>query len=119
MRRSVLLALAACALHAAVIRGSVVENQTGLPLARTLVTVEPVAGTSGPPRSVRSNVYGTFQFPPLHAGKYLVSASRTGFATIQYGQKQWKSAGVPVVVAEDDSPLLNIRLPRFGAITEP
>ena len=117
MRQSALLALAACALHAAIIRGTVVENQTGRPLARTLVTLVPVAGTSGPPRSVRSNLYGTFQFPPLRAGKYVVSASRTGFATIQYGQKQWKSAGVPVVVAEDDSPLLNIRLPRFGAIT--
>ena len=108
--------LAAGALHAAVIRGVVVENQTGRPLARALVTVQPVAGTAGAPLSVRTNVYGAFEFPPLAAGAYLVTASRRAFATLQYGQKRWKSAGVPVVLDEAGTATLSLRLPRFGAI---
>jgi hypothetical protein len=117
MWKCLLLALAAGALDAAVIRGTVVENQTGHPLARALVALQPVAGTSGQPQTVRTSLYGTFQFAPVPAGAYLVSASRAGFASVQYGQKQWKSAGVPIQVGESDSPHLSMRLPRFATIT--
>jgi len=116
MPRWLLLSLAAVALQAAMIRGVVVENQTGRPLARALVTVQPVAGTPGAPISVRTNVYGAFEFPPLAPGAYLVTASRRAFATLQYGQKRWKAAGVPVVLDEAASATLSLRLPRFGSI---
>jgi hypothetical protein len=117
MRKCLILLFAASAIHAAAIQGTVVENQTGHPLARSLVALEPVAGTPGAPLSVRTNAYGGFKFSLLPAGAYLITASRTGFASVQYGQKQWKSSGVPVVVSDDDSPALTIRLPRFGSIT--
>jgi hypothetical protein len=117
MWKCLLLALASGAVDAAVIRGTVVENQSGHPLARTLVALQPVAGTAGQPQSVRTNLYGTFQFAPVPAGSYLVSASRAGFASVQYGQKQWKSSGIPIQVGENDSPHLSMRLQRFGAIT--
>ena len=111
------LALATVALQAAVIQGIVVENQTSRPVARATVMLEPVTGGSGPRRSIRTNTNGFFSFTALSAGAYLLTASRTGFVTVQYGQKRWKSAGVPVVVAENDSPTLAIRIPHFGAIT--
>ncbi len=117
MWKCLLLAMFAEALHGAVIRGTVVENQSGRQLARALVTLEPWAGTNGPPRSVRTNIRGVFQFPPVPAGTYVLTAAKTGFASFQYGQKRWKSAGIPVVASDDDSPLFTIRLPRFGAIT--
>ncbi len=116
MPKWLFLALAAGALRAAVIRGVVVEHQTGRPLARTLVTVQPVAGTAGVPVSVRTNVYGAFEFPPLAAGAYLVTASRRSFAPLQYGQKRWKAAGVPVVLEAAGSAVLSLRLQRFGSI---
>jgi len=116
MPKWLLLSLAAGALQAAVIRGVVVENQTGRPLARALVTVQPVAGTAGAPLSVRTNVYGAFEFPPLAPGAYLVTASRRAFATLQYGQKRWKAAGVPVILDEAGTVALSLRLPRFGSI---
>jgi protocatechuate 3,4-dioxygenase beta subunit len=116
MAKWLLPVLATSALHAAIIRGMVVEHQSGKPLARALVVVQPVAGTQGPMQAVRTSVYGTFEFAPMPGGAYLVTASRRGFATVEYGQKQWRSAGVPIVLEEAASTALNIRLPRFGAI---
>jgi len=116
MRKWWLAALAAGALQAAVVRGVVVEHQTGKPLARTLVVLQPVAGTQGATQSARSNTYGAFEFQALAGGAYLVSASRRSFAPAQYGQKRWKGSGIPVVLEEAGSTTLNIRLQRFGSI---
>jgi hypothetical protein len=117
MRKWLLSALAAGALHAAVIRGVVVEHQTGKPLSRAVVTLKAVSGTAGGSLSVRTNVSGIFDFPPVPGGAYIVSASRRNFGTIQYGQKDWRSAGAPVVIDETASAFLNIRLPRLGVIS--
>ena len=117
MRTLLILTLAAGSLQAAVIKGTVVENQTGHLVARATVVLEALSGGSVPKRSVRTNAYGSFEFAELPAGDYLLTASRTGFATAQYGQKHWKSAGVPIAVAEDDTSALVIRLPHYGAIT--
>jgi Carboxypeptidase regulatory-like domain len=109
-----IFALTAGMLHAAVIRGNVVENQTGHPLDRAVVTIEGVgAGT----QSLRTNPYGVFEFPGLPAGKYVISAARLAFAPVQYGQKHWHSSGMPISVAEGDTASLTIRMPRYGAIT--
>jgi hypothetical protein len=116
MRLVFLLAFAAT-LHAAAIRGVVVEHSTGHPLARALVVVQPIAGTNSAPQSVRTGVNGAFEIGPLAAGAYLVLASRRAFAPTQYGQKQWKSAGTPVVLEENAATFLTIRLQRFGAIS--
>ncbi|HEV2448113.1 MAG TPA: carboxypeptidase-like regulatory domain-containing protein [Candidatus Sulfopaludibacter sp.] len=117
MRRSLICALAAGALHAAVVRGVVVEHQTGKPLSRVVVTLRPLGGTPAGVQTVRTNVSGVFDFPPVPGGSYIVSAARRNFFTIQYGQKDWRSAGAPVVINETESAFLNIRLPRLGVIT--
>jgi hypothetical protein len=103
--------------HAATLRGAVVDNQSGRPLARSLVVIQPVAGTAGTVQSTRTNSYGAFEFPPLPAGGYLLSASRRGFAPVKYGQKRWKGSGIPVVLADTTVAILSIRLPRFGSIS--
>ena len=117
MRKWLILTLLAESLHAATIRGTVVENQTGHPLARATVLVEPVAGSPGTRMSARTNRFGTFEFAGVPAGAYLIEASRAAFDTAQWGQKRWNSSGTPLVVAESDTPFLTIRLPRFGSIT--
>ena len=120
MRTLLLLAAAGLASlpsgPAATIRGAVLENLSGHPLMRTLVVITPVAGGAGTTLSTRTNRYGTFEFPPVPAGAYLVSAARPGFAPMQYGQKEWRAAGVPVILSETDDTFLNIRMKRFGAI---
>src|SRR5271157_4105158 len=117
MKKCLLAVLTASALHAAILRGTVVERQTGKALARALVAVHPVAGTAGATEAVRANSYGVFEFPPMPAGAYLVTIYRKGFAPLQYGQKEWKSAGTPVVLQEGEETSLRVVLPRFGAIT--
>lgn len=116
MRSVLLLALAASALQAAVVRGAVVENMTGRPLARARVTLAPVPGSPGPTLTVRTNLNGSFEFAALPAGTYLVSAARAGFAPVEFGQKEFHSAGLPVVLEDSTPAFLEIRMKRFGAI---
>jgi hypothetical protein len=114
--RIALLLVSCIAARAAVIRGVVVEDAGGLPLARSLVVVQPIAGTDAAAQSVRSNDDGRFEFASLPPGAYLVLASRRGFAPVQYGQKQWKGSGVPLVLDDAGAASLEIRLQRFGSI---
>jgi protocatechuate 3,4-dioxygenase beta subunit len=108
--------LAAFTLHAATIRGTVVENQSGYPLARATVTVETV-GYGAAPQSVQTNVSGIFEFAALPAGTYRISAAKTAFAPVNYGQKRWYSPAMAIPLAADDTASLTIRMPRYGAIT--
>lgn len=112
-----LITLAVLPLSGAVIRGVVVEHQTGRVLSRAVVSLQPLSGTPGEGRSIGTNNVGQFEFDALAAGAYVIKASRRGFMPMEYGQKQWNSAGVPVAVAADASPFLNIRLPRYPGIT--
>jgi hypothetical protein len=104
------------ALHSAAIRGTVVESQTGYPIARATVTVE-AAAAGFEPRSVRTNLSGIFELAALPAGTYRISAAKQGFAPVQYGQKRWFSPGMPIGLAEGDTADLAIRMPRYGAIS--
>src|SRR3954467_862493 len=120
MRKWLLLILfltAAGALNAAIIKGAVVENQSGKPLARTLISVQPVPGSPGPTLSARTTTYGTFEFANLPKGSYLLHAARRGFMPVQYGQKNWRAAGTPIVLEEDQSTFLYVRMPRFASIS--
>ena len=116
-RLLVLVAAISPALPAAALRGTVVEAQSGKPLARALVVVQPVAGGGGATQSVRTDVNGVFEFRSLAAGSYFVTASRRAFAPLQYGQKGWKSSGLPVALQDAAETILKIPLPRYGAIT--
>ena len=98
MRKWLVFLLAGGVLQAAIIKGSVAENQTGKALARTLVSIQPLPGSAGPTGTVRTNSYGMFEFIDLPAGAYLIQAARRGFMPAQYGQKNWRAAGQPVVL---------------------
>src|SRR5690348_2842692 len=104
---------------AATIQGNVVEHLSGRPLARALVKLTAVGPRgAGGAVEARANTTGQFRFLNLSAGAYLLSASRNGFATLQYGQKNWKSAGAPIFLPEPDSNFTaELRLHRLGAIT--
>jgi protocatechuate 3,4-dioxygenase beta subunit len=114
--RCLLLALACASLHAATIRGTVVEKQSGKPLARALIVVQPVSGSKGATVSARTNPSGIFEFPALAAGSYLVTASKIGFDKVEYGQKSWFSAGTPLMLEESSEASMKLALPHFGAI---
>jgi hypothetical protein len=65
---------------------------------------------------MRTNTWGTFEFSGLPGGAFIVSAARRGFPPVQYGQKNWRAAGLPVVLAEDQSTFITVRMPRYGGI---
>ena len=112
-----LLLATALPARSAVIRGSVVENMTGYSLSRALVTVQAIGGSSDEALSMRTTESGAFEFSKLPAGAYIVRASRRGFLPMEYGQRQWNSAGTPVILSKDSDSFLNIRLSRYGSIT--
>jgi protocatechuate 3,4-dioxygenase beta subunit len=115
--RMALFVLAASALPAATVRGNVVENQTGKPLSRVLMKLLPLPGSSAAAITTWTSTFGAFDFSNVPAGAWLLSASRKDYVTVQYGQKQWTSAGQPIILDDAAAVSLNIRMPRFGAIT--
>ncbi len=117
MLRALVLWMLCGAADAAIIRGIVVEHLTGRPLARTLVVADPVGGGAGGAKSARTDLSGGFVFEGLPGGVFVVSAARKGFAPMQYGQKQWKSAGLPVILEESQAAQIEIRMRRMGSIT--
>jgi len=113
----ILVAFYPAILGAAVIRGNAVENQTSKPLARAVVTLQPVQGTSGGAQTMRTDSYGAFAFSSLGAGAYVVRVAKPGFLPMEYGQKRWNSAGTPIALTAEGDAVVTIRLPRYGAIT--
>src|SRR6185369_17584263 len=95
----VLATLAASGLQAAVFSGTVVEHQTGKYLARATIVVQPIEGTPGTTVSMRTSISGVFEFSSLAAGWYTVRVTRLGFMPVEYGQKRWNSAGMPMQLA--------------------
>ena len=106
------------ALPGAVIRGTIFENRSGKPLSRVLLTLQPVAGTSGTAASLHSDRFGGFSFQSLVPGTYVLKATRRGFLPLDYGQKLWNSSGQPIILTDDSPQFLNLRMLRFGGITD-
>ena len=109
--------MAAAVSEAATIRGVVLDHYTGRPLARTLVSLGMIQANGVVTVSVRTASNGQFVFPQLNAGAYLLSAARKNYALLKYGQKFWNSPGVPVVLADEGAPYIDLRLHRLGAVT--
>jgi len=104
---------------AASIQGTIVEHMSSRPLARAEVKLAVIGplGTAGSEIKARTNSMGQFLFSRLGVGAYLLSASRSGFAELHYGQKTWKAAGAPIVLAEPGSHYMaELRLRRLGAV---
>jgi hypothetical protein len=45
---------------------------------------------------MRTSISGVFEFSSLAAGWYTVRVTRLGFMPVEYGQKRWNSAGMPM-----------------------
>lgn len=112
-----ILPILGISLQAAIIRGVVTENLTGKPLSRALVTAQPIGGGNGATLHVTTSSSGGFEFTALRAGAYIITAARANFAPVQYGQKDFRSAGLAVVLEEVSSTFLNFRLPRLGVVS--
>jgi hypothetical protein len=111
-----LVLLLAGTVRAATLRGTVVENLTGHPLAHASVLLEPVAGSGGVRMTGHTNRYGLFEFAGTAPGIYILQATRVPFVTAHYGQKRWNSAGMPLTVTDSETQFVTIHMMRFAAI---
>jgi hypothetical protein len=111
-----LLAAAASAMQAGVVRGLVVEKRTGYSVSRATVTLEPIPSAGQAARTARTGDSGEFAFGNVAPGAYLIKASRRGFMPMEYGQKRWNSAGVALVIENDSPVTVQLPLTRYSSI---
>ncbi|MCL6546897.1 MAG: carboxypeptidase-like regulatory domain-containing protein [Bryobacteraceae bacterium] len=112
---ALLLGTASGAAVGAVVEGKVVDNRTGVPLARSRVLLMPVRSTA-PQISAYADARGAFRME-APAGVYALGAERPGYAFTWYGQRVWNGRGTPIVLDQDGRFSAEIRLRRLGAIS--
>jgi hypothetical protein len=99
-----------------VIRGQVVAADTGAPLRRAQIRAFAQGG--GGNGVTQSDAQGRFELTQLPAGRYFVSATRSGYVTLQFGQKAPNQPGTPVELRDGQTlDKVNLALPRGGAIS--
>ncbi len=132
MSRSAVVRLLAFALSAAVtvsaqapgpagtgsIRGRVISTESGNPLRRARVQLSVSAGQSPRTQLAYTDPDGHFEFRQLPAGRYNITASRTGYVALSFGQTQPFEAGQPLeLAAGEQAEHVDFALPRGGVIT--
>jgi hypothetical protein len=99
----------------AVLRGTVVAADTGAPIRRAQVRAMTNDGQDH--KVALTDDQGRFELRELVGGRYTVTASRTGFVSLQYGQRRPAERGTPVEVPPGQTlDKLAIALPRGGVI---
>jgi hypothetical protein len=94
------------------IRGVQVSLASAQPVIPGGVTVAPREN-----RTVASDAEGRFEIKDLPAGRYRIIASKTGYASVEYGQRAWNSPGTQIEVANGQIvERINFSLQRGGVI---
>src|SRR5688572_17988693 len=97
--------------------GRVLDGQTSLPLRRAQVTMTTTEGTPPQRRMTTTDTEGRYSFDKMPAGRFTVSASKTGFVGLQYGQRRPAEAGTPVTVIDGQLvDKIDFSLPRGSVI---
>ncbi|MEZ5285819.1 MAG: carboxypeptidase regulatory-like domain-containing protein [Vicinamibacterales bacterium] len=97
-------------------RGVVVAADTGVPLRRAIVRANSTTGAGN--AMVQTDEQGRFEVTRLPAGRYIVSVSRSGYVSMQFGQRAPNQPGMPVTLEDGQSnDKVHFVLARGGAIT--
>ena len=89
------------------LEGKVVHLQTGEPLRKATIRLQPMRPSPGMPfeqnmRSVTSNDQGAFVFENVAAGSYMLFAERQGFVRQTYGARSGTNNGMQTVTVTAD-----------------
>ncbi len=118
MTRLLIALLLATPVHGAFLHCIVLDWDSGRPLARTTITVEGVQGGQSLSRiTLRTDHAGAALVGPLADAPYLITISRPGFATQQYGQTGWNRPGLPLMLQGDKPIAIQVRLRRLPSIS--
>lgn len=105
----------------AIIRGRITEAIGGLAIPGAQVSLlavrQPGSASSAMTRLVATDAAGRFEIKELPRGSYHVTASKTGFAALEYGQRSWNEAGIEIEVAAGELvEHIDVSLQRGGVI---
>ena len=102
----------AAASSVARIRGRVVAADTGQPLGRAQVSI-----STPDQRRTMTDADGRYEFADVPAGPFLIIASKTGYVTLQHGQRRPFEPGRPVAVGAGQTlDRVDFSLPRGAVI---
>lgn len=79
----------------ATISGNVIDAVTGKPLKKVWIVARKLQDRQAPYGAV-TNAEGNFTIKDLDAGRYTLSATRTGYVSQQYGQRTGGRGGMPL-----------------------
>src|SRR5207247_5646557 len=79
------------------VRGRIVAADTGKPLRRASVSLSSL-DSGGRPRTANTNADGRYEFKELPAGRYSLSAARSGYLQLRYGQRRPLEAVRPLQI---------------------
>jgi len=101
----------------AIIRGRVVAGDSGKPLRRVrILATAPELG--GEPRNTSTDADGRYEITGLPAGLYNLRVTRSGYLTLNYGQRRPLEQGRPLQVLDAATvDHVDFVLPRMGVIT--
>jgi hypothetical protein len=95
--------------------GRVLAADTGRPVRRARVALAGAAIQGG--RGALTDDEGLFELSELPEGRYTLTAGKTGFITLAYGQRRPLQAGMPIQLADGQQLTgLDFRLPRGSVI---
>jgi hypothetical protein len=96
------------------ISGVVMAADSGLPLPGVMVTIR---GSTLATQAAMTDADGRYRAEGLRAGRYVLTFSKAGFVTLEYGQRTAFSPRTPLSLREGQAvDNAHIALPRAGAI---
>lgn len=99
----------------ATVSGTVMVAGTGQPARRARITLNATEG--GGSRTAMTDDEGRYSFTGVGAGRYMLSASKTGHVSVIFGQARPGRPGTPIQLTDGQSFAANLQLPRGSVIT--
>jgi hypothetical protein len=101
-----------------VVQGVVLDEESGNPLAQTVVHLIPLPGSKTAGVSIPAGERGAFTINNVRPGWYVLRCTRRGFVPAEVGQLRAGRPGMPFeITAEAKSAFFQVRMRRLGAIT--